>query len=85
MKTAPTSPSPKMAISTISTTLSGTLRSGSSNPSSPTTEFSPHSESWSEDEIFGLLEVWGERYVELGRPQPSRRGLGRRDGEGHRD
>ncbi|KAL1563395.1 trihelix transcription factor ASIL2-like [Salvia divinorum] len=30
-------------------------------------EFAPHSESWSEDEIFGLLEVWGERYIELGR------------------
>ncbi|KAH6803227.1 Alcohol dehydrogenase transcription factor Myb/SANT-like family protein [Perilla frutescens var. frutescens] len=30
-------------------------------------EFAPRSEGWSEDESFVLLEVWGERYMELGR------------------
>ncbi|XP_057768105.1 trihelix transcription factor ASIL2-like [Salvia miltiorrhiza] len=30
-------------------------------------EFAPRSEAWSEDESFVLLEVWGERYMELGR------------------
>ncbi|KAG8367409.1 hypothetical protein BUALT_Bualt16G0068900 [Buddleja alternifolia] len=30
-------------------------------------EFAPRRETWSEEEIYVLLEVWGERYIELGR------------------